>query len=133
MYQYLRLPVSEIFLDQNNPRFSPVSSQRDAIEAMLEEQGEKIYQLAEDIAKYGLDPSKRLIVFIENERYIDGDGNRRLTVLKILETPDLIRGHRSFKKYQNLSKDFNVPIDVDCVVYSSRDEIRHWLEIKSFG
>ena len=60
------------------------------INVMFNELGDKLYELAKDITEHGLDPSKRLIVFKEKGKYIDGDGNRRVTVLKALETPDLI-------------------------------------------
>lgn len=134
-YAFKKLKVSAIHLDQNNPRFPPVTNQRGALHAMLNEQGDKIYNLASDMAQHGLDPSKRLIIFVENGKYIDGDGNRRITVLKILETPDLILGHDSYNKFKELSNNLkNRKIDeVECVVFQSRAAIRHWLEINHDG
>lgn len=134
-YEFKKLRVSAIHLDQENPRFSPVANQREALHAMLNEQGDKIYNLACDIVQHGLDPSKRLIIFKEKNKYIDGDGNRRITTLKILETPDLIQGHKSYSKFKKLSKSVgNKKIDeVECVVFQYRSSIRHWLEINHSG
>ena len=92
------LKVSELFLDESNPRFPEVRNQRDAIEAMLEDQGDKVANLAMDIYSNGLNPSSRLIVFKEKNRFTDGDGNRRLTALKILETPSLADSYPRIKK-----------------------------------
>lgn len=134
-HEFKKLKVSAISLDQENPRFPPVANQREALHAMLKEQGEKIYNLACDIAQHGLDPSRRLIIFVEKGKYIDGDGNRRITTLKILETPDLIIGHDYYDKFKKLSKQIgDKKIDeAECVVFQSRSSIRHWLEINHNG
>lgn len=129
-YEDKTLKVSELFLDERNPRFPEVNNQRDAIQAMLEEQGEKIANLATDIHKNGLNPSSRLIVFKENNRYTDGDGNRRLTALKILETPSLTDSHPRIKKRirQTLSTKGSIPKEVACVVFKQRKQARQWIE-----
>lgn len=134
-HEYMKLKVSTILLDQKNPRFPSVTNQRSALHAMLNEQGDKIYNLACDIVQHGLDPSKRLIVFKEKSKYIDGDGNRRITALKILETPDLIKDHKSYAKFKKLAKTIkNKRLDeVECVIFQSRSSIRHWLEINHSG
>lgn len=133
-YEFENVKIADIRLDQENPRFLPVSTERDAIQSMLEEQGDKLYILAKDIAHYGLDPSKRLILFKEKKQYIDGDGNRRVTVLKILETPDLIKTHKLHAKFKKLSQNRSTIIDsAECVVFPSRTAIKHWLEINHGG
>lgn len=76
-----------------------------------------------------------MIIFEEKGKYIDGDGNRRLTALKILETPDLIRHHKSYAKFKKLSGNIgaNKVDEIECVVFQSRPSIRHWLEINHNG
>ncbi|MDO9282431.1 MAG: hypothetical protein Q7T88_08635 [Methylotenera sp.] len=127
--------ISDIQLDEKNPRFTPVSNQKEAINVMFNELGDKLYELAKDITKHGLDPSKRLIVFKEKGKYIDGDGNRRVTVLKALETPDLISIKKYRDKFSELSKAFKKRKveKVDCAIFSSRNDINHWLEINHGG
>lgn len=124
------LKVSELFLDESNPRFPEVRNQRDAIEAMLEDQGDKIANLAMDIYSNGLNPSSRLIVFKEKNRFTDGDGNRRLTALKILETPSLADSYPRIKKkiQQILATKGSVPTEVSCVVFMQRKQARRWIE-----
>ncbi|MFP4379050.1 MAG: hypothetical protein ACLFUS_00995 [Candidatus Sumerlaeia bacterium] len=130
IYEDRNLNVSELFLDENNPRFPKVSNQRDAIEAMLEDQGDKIANLAMDIYSNGLNPSSRLIVFKEKNRFTDGDGNRRLTALKILETPSLADSYPRIKKkiQQILGTKGSVPTEVSCVVFMQRKQARRWIE-----
>lgn len=129
-YEDRTLNVSELFLDESNPRFPEARSQRAAIEAMLEEQGEKIANLAGDIYSHGLNPSSRLIVFKEKNRFTDGDGNRRLTALKILETPSLAKSYPRIKKklQQIFETKGSVPTEVSCVVFKNRAQARRWIE-----
>lgn len=93
--------ISNLLLDLDNPRFPRiVESQREALNLMIEIQSDKIELLASDIAKFGLDPSERLIVY-KNElsedpkSYTVAEGNRRLTALKLLQEPDLSENERT--------------------------------------
>lgn len=135
-YEIKRFNISDILLDQKNPRFEQVNNQREAIKSMIVDQGDKIVALAKDIYTNGLDPSKRMIVFKENGQLVDGDGNRRLTAMKILETPSLAESSSTLKKkieahLKNLNG--SVPTEIDCVVYQDRDAAAHWIEINHAG
>ncbi len=134
-YKEQVIKLNEINLDQDNPRFPPVNSQREAIEAMLKDQGDKITNLAVDIYHNGLNPSSKLILFKEKSRHIDGDGNRRLTALKILETPALADSVPAVRKRIDalLKKSGTVPSKVGCVVFDSREAARHWISINHGG
>lgn len=134
-YKYDSLNISEIQLDEKNPRFPQVSNQKQAIQEMFDSLKDKLFELAKDIVEFGLDPSKRLIVFKQDGKYIDGDGNRRITVLKVLETPDLIVNSRFYGKFNELSKEFKKKkiSKVECVVFNTRSDTRHWLEINHGG
>jgi hypothetical protein len=134
-HEFKSLKVTEILLDQNNPRFPAVQNQKEAINAMIDDQGEKLVNLAKDICESGLDPSKRMIVFREKGKLIDGDGNRRLIALKLLETPSLADSNQTIKKkFETLKSEYKAfPTFVDCVILDSRVESRHWIEINHSG
>lgn len=134
-HQELTIKVADIHLDQENPRFPPVNTQREAIDAVLADQGEKIVTLALDIYQYGLNPSSKLILFKEGSHFVDGDGNRRLTALKILETPSLADAFPKLRKRIDaiLKRSGAVPTEVGCVVFSERDGARHWISINHGG
>lgn len=134
-YHEQTIKVTDIHLDLENPRFPPVNSQREAIEAMLTDQGEKIATLASDIYRNGLNPSVKLILFKEGSHFIDGDGNRRLTALKILETPTLADAFPKIqKKIDAILRGPGVlPTEVDGVVFRDRGTARHWISINHGG
>lgn len=129
------IKVTDLHLDQENPRFPPVNSQREAIDAMLADQGEKIAALALDVFQNGLNPSAKLIIFKEGAHFVDGDGNRRLTALKILETPSLADAFPKIRKRIDaiLKRPGAVPTEVGCVVFSDRNAARHWISINHGG
>lgn len=136
IYEVKKINISDISLDQKNPRFEQVSNQREAIKAMIVDQGDKIIALAKDIYMNGLDPSKRMIVFKENGQLVDGDGNRRLTAIKILETPSLAESSSTIKKKIDAhlnNFEGSVPTEIDCVVFQDRDAAAHWIEINHAG
>lgn len=134
-YEERTIKVTDIYLDQENPRFPPVNSQREAIDAMLTDQGEKIATLALDIYQNGLNPSVKLIVIKEGDHFVDGDGNRRLTALKILETPSLADGFPKVRKRIDaiLKRPGEVPTEVGCVIFSDRTAARHWILVNHGG
>jgi hypothetical protein len=134
-YHEQQIKVADIHLDQENPRFPPVNSQREAIDAMLADQGEKVATLALDIYQYGLNPSAKLILFKSNSHFVDGDGNRRLTALKILETPSLADAFPKIRKKIDaiLKRPGAVPTEIGCVVFSDRNAARHWISINHGG
>ena len=129
------IKVTEINLDQENPRFLPTNSQREAINAMLDDQGEKLVKLALDIYQNGLNPSVKLILFKDGKQFVDGDGNRRLTALKILETPSLADSFPKIRKDIDtiLKRPGEVPTEVGCVIFQDRASARHWIAVNHGG
>ena len=78
--------VSIDILDINteNPRFETVSSQREALTVMIENQRGKLVELANDIAINGLNPSDLCMVTPQENggKFKVLEGNRRITALK---------------------------------------------------
>ena len=134
-YTEAMVKVSEVYLDQENPRFPPVNSQREAVQTMLKDQGDAIIILASDIYQNGLNPSSKMILFKKKNSYIDGDGNRRLTALKILETPSLCDTEPKFRKKIDalLKKNGAIPSKISCVIFNGREDAKHWISINHSG
>lgn len=62
--------VNSILLDTVNPRFDPVSNQREAVESLLGKCGDKIVKLAADIISNGTNLSD--IVICTEEKLSSG-------------------------------------------------------------
>lgn len=140
-YNILRIKVANLLLNPTNYRFSPQTNQREAIEVMLKDQGEKLYKLAEDIVENGLNPSEDLMVTpIEDgnatqKLYKVLEGNRRITALKLLSIPENIEGEEFAKiktRFLKLHKRYakNPISSVMCVVFPNESDANIWIERK---
>ena len=134
------VPITDLFLDEENPRLPiPNQGQRETIRAMATVQGNRLQVLANDIVRYGLDPSDLFIVMeIENKRFVVLDGNRRATALKALENPEIVKGSVSIgvlSALKRLSNEYHTDVidTVSCIVVKDRVEADHWIELKHTG
>ena len=131
------LNINKLMLDLDNSRFSSVpENQRQAIEFMLNQQGDKLLRLASDIIDHGIDPSERLVV-VKDElgNYTVVEGNRRLTTLKILQNINIVNEDKTIRKIKKLLvSNPSTPKFIDCVVYQQDDErYEHWINLKHTG
>lgn len=103
------IKLTSLFVNTENYRFEPLSSQKEAIDKMVEDQGDKLYSLVDDIVTNGLSPVDLIIVTPneDNNKYIVLEGNRRITSLKLLNNPTLIDDKYISlrKKFQKLQKE----------------------------
>lgn len=135
------IKLTSLFINTENYRFEPLSSQKEAINKMVEDQGDKLYYLAEDILSNGLSPIDLIIVIPseEDKNYIVLEGNRRVTSLKLSNNPTLIDDKYISlrKKFQKLQKDKSDKIselkDIDCVVFDNPSEADIWIKRKHSG
>lgn len=139
MSSTLELNIDELELDLKNPRFAGLSSQREALEKIVVNQGIKLVNLAEDIVHNGLSPAHRMLVMKalgkKSSTYIALDGNRRLAALRVLSNPSVLDGmdgvaDTTSRRLRNLAMTFN-PADVqpiDVSVCRDEEEARHWIE-----
>ncbi len=138
---YKQIPLSNLLLNIENPRFDLVGNQREAIQAMISDQAEKIYNLAKDIVESGmLNPSELVVVTpiqSDKKHWVVLEGNRRVTTLKILATPELISANNAsfYKKIKPLSVKFkkNSITDVSCVIFTDPEEPNKWIKLKHTG
>ena len=97
-YQKIDIELDKLLVNAENYRFEPVKDQHEAMITMLRSQNNKIIKLARDIAERGLNPTRRLQVKgTLNGKYVVLEGNRRITVLKLIANPDEIPGDYLFK------------------------------------
>jgi hypothetical protein len=131
----LTIPLTSLGLDELNPRLDPQTSQREAIRAMVKQQGEKIVNLAADIAEHGISAAERFMALEQENsrfRYISLDGNRRLVALKLLHEPllaDGIMSGRLLTRLKRLANTFSDdPIDeIEIAVFENREHGALWV------
>lgn len=129
------VPVSKIFLDNENPRHPPIESEGEIIAKLFS--AEKVKGLAEDIAQHGPSPLDRIGVIPHPkvpDAYIAVEGNRRLCALKLLNDPEKAPTEPGRKAFRALKQSLNAPLkQVEVVIFPSREDARHWMRIRHEG
>ena len=133
------LSLDQILLDLENPRNDITESQRTAIGAMIDEQADKLVNLAKHISENGISPSKLPIVTphpTEKNKFIALDGNRRITAIKILAEPELANLSKNSavaKQLKAIKFDIKKLRKISCAVYESRTEALPWVKLEHTG
>jgi hypothetical protein len=142
MPETIPIRPADLLIDEENPRLSePNAGQHEAQRALAQHLGKKLTAMAVDIVNFGLNPSELPIVMAHASnpsRYVVLEGNRRLAALRAMENPESLADAVSadvLKKIRKLSKEYQKnPIEeVTCTVVKSREEARHWVELKHTG
>ncbi len=142
MHTFQSIAVSTLLVDSENPRIEAnPDNPKEAIQAVVANQKEKLIVLAKDIVDYGLNPAESPIVMpneADKDFYVVLEGNRRVTALKVLMAPDLMDGvveNTLLRRIKTLSEEYQkAPIShISCVVVESRDEANHWIELRHIG
>ena len=135
------ISLSDLMVNAENYRFDPVASQKEAIDKMIENQGDYLYNLAEHIVKNGLNPTDAIQVFQsthDKTKYIVLEGNRRTVALRLLNNPEIIEGaeyaslKKKFKNLAEVNRDTIASIisKIDCLVYDDPQDADTWIGIK---
>lgn len=139
-YHFKSIKVANLLVNSENSRFEEAAeNQRETILTMIEDQKEKLFNLAKDILDAGLNPSDLPIVIPEEtipNRYIVLEGNRRVIAIKILLEPALIpEKNKLFKRFKKLSLNIHQTRfdEIYCVVFENEDDADRWIELKHTG
>lgn len=135
------IKLASLFVNTENYRFEPLSSQKESIDKMIEDQEDKLYSLADDIVTNDLSPVDLIIVtpIEDSNKYIVLEGNRRITSLKILNNPTLIDDKYASlrKKFQKLQKEKSEIASglksINCAVFENPAEADIWIKRKHSG
>ncbi len=136
-----KVKINDLLVNTENYRFEPVASQKEAIDKMVDDQGDKLYNLAEHILKNGFNPNDKVQVVVSNHditKFNVLEGNRRTVAAKLVHTPELIdhSKHTSLKKkFKKLHDDNKRHLvkEIDCTVYENPAEADIWIKLKHAG
>jgi hypothetical protein len=138
---HIELTIDDLLLDEDNPRIGAVSSQSEALEAIVRLNLSHFRNLMLSIKENGLDPGDSLYV-IESE--VDGDfivleGNRRLSAMAVLNNPNILDGTElpavTKKSLLRASSGFNRENvePIRCVLFETRNEANEWIYRRHTG
>lgn len=112
--------LTDLLLDEGNPRIRAAHDQRACIERILRKEDHMV-NLMKDIANRGLTTMPIIVMPTGDGRYKVMDGNRRVTALKLLNSPDTCPDERLKPLLRQLLKDHRDVIPETVDVMSSDD------------
>ena len=137
-----RLKINALLLDLKNPRMLEARDQKEAIQNIIKDQGQKLIVLAKSIIERGLNPIDSFFVLKDkkdSKKYYVLEGNRRLAALQILNNPRALNKinltDRQKKNWQDLASQFRKSLvePISCHEVKSRKEANYWLELRHAG
>lgn len=137
-YEMKKVSIHSLLLSNNNPRLDASFEEYEAILKMINNQKDKLYVLASDIAEHGLNPLEIIGVYPSDlyvGLYVVGEGNRRVTALKLLNNPSILQdiNHALFSKFKKISNNNIIDFNIDVAVFKNEKEMQHWIEIRHKG
>ena len=129
------IDVGKLIVNPENYRFDPVDKPSEAVDLMLEEKGSEIYILAKHIYEHGLDKAKdSRVLEVKKDLFIVLDGNRRVTAIKCLHDPGIVKDSTLRSKFLALLKTKGrVPSKVNCWVYDTEKDAAEWIKLDHTG
>ncbi len=126
-YSKKKLAVTDLLLDLSNFRTGTVSDQTSAISALINSNANKIKGLVTNISENGFLDLDIPCVFPDptnSGKYIVGEGNRRISSLKMLKTPALAKNTplmEYIKKIKSRSTK-KIPSKIECAIFESKKD-----------
>lgn len=141
MTEHLELSIDELLLDRDNPRLGSVSSQSEALASLVRLNPGHFRNLMASIRDYGLDPGDSLYVVpsADGDDFVVLEGNRRLSALKVLSSPDILAGTdlpESTKKplvREALGFERSKVEPIRCVRFDDREHANDWIRRRHTG
>lgn len=138
----IKLKIEDLILDHDNPRIPHAEGQQDALQKVVKAPRIKLVKLAQSIAARGLNPMDRLLVLRVNqkpEKFIAVEGNRRISVLKLLAKPSIMTGldmpGPMKKALEKTAKTFDKSLvePISCFELDARQDGDYWLQLRHGG
>lgn len=132
-FNYRKIKLSDITLYDENPRFEKAFSETEAVQKIIQAQGDKLVKLAEHIIDYGFNPTDIPIVFKKEKKFIVKEGNRRMASLMIVNDPNLVFSNEALKNKFLLLKSQKghlLPERVLCAVFKNPHDADEWVRLK---
>lgn len=137
MVEYKSFNITNLLLNPVNPRYNPVEHQTESINAMVQDQEEKLVTLARHIVENGLNPMEIILVKYDDGKWVVREGNRRVTALKLLNEPSLTPPEypKIKKEFQSLGNSMGKKLlqEIPCVILDDESEINEWVRLKHTG
>jgi hypothetical protein len=135
-HKTINVPLSKLYLDNDNPRHNHIDNERDIIAELVKH--EQIMPLARDIAEQQDTSPLDNIYVMQHETlkgaYVVHDGNRRVCALKLLADPDKAPTAKQRDQLRQWkAKAGRLPRSVEVVCETDPERVHFWKARKHEG
>jgi len=136
MIENRKIKISELSLWDENPRFPDKyfnQTEEELINFFLQKKNFKIRELAEAIVNdFDLPQLEKIIVLELQDQNVVIEGNRRLTVYKLLVNPELTQDEKLRDFFKKLSNKISIDEDyeLECLITSEKEEALKYVDRK---
>lgn len=129
------LNVKDLIVNPENYRFDSVDTEDEAIEVMLQDKGKEIVNIATHIVDKGLDQARDIRVIKKEGQYVVLDGNRRITAIKCVLNPGIVKDAKFRVKFEALNAKAKVSTleNVNCYIYPTEEASSEWVRLDHTG
>ena len=133
--EYKNVRSAQVLLDQENPRLPDgTSSDKEAINRLLDDGFEQLIALARDLVDMGVtNPAELPILVRAGRKYLVLEGNRRFAAMKLLADPKLANLPEHQAAFKRIAERGKPPTTVYSCVAPSREEADHWIMLRHTG
>lgn len=130
------IAIKDLFLWDENARFPDKyfnKSEKELIEYFTSKKDFKIKELAEAVVKdFDLPQIEKIIVYKHEDRLIVLEGNRRLTVYKLLSDPNLTNDGKLKDFFKRLKTQISVTdnLDLECLITENKEQGLRYIDRK---
>lgn len=131
-----KIGIKDLNLWDENPRFPEEyfkNEEKALIEYLLKKEHMRMVDLCKSISEnFNLTPLEKLVVWNSESGYIVLEGNRRLTIYKLLANPKIISNKKNQDFFKEQSKKVNIDdnFEVECIVVDDKEEGLKYVELK---
>ena len=132
----LELEQDQMVLDKENPRIGSVSTQSEALSAVVLLDARHFRTMMQSIKDHGLDPGDSFYIIDDengDEGYVVVDGNRRLAAVQVLVNPVILKGtslpEAVVNSLEKIAEGFDKKLaaDLRCVRFQNRSDANEWI------
>lgn len=136
MSKNIVLNISNILMDEENPRHDKINGQREILNWHVQHLGPKLILMMRSLAENGQsDIDKVLVTQVRGvaNKYVVKEGNRRVAALKLLNNPSLCDDDLFRRRIQSINIGDQLSFDIDCVNIKDQRRVAWLMGLRHLG
>ncbi|MBI6856099.1 hypothetical protein YA0002_25380 [Pseudomonas cichorii] len=136
MSKNIVIHISEILMDEENPRHDKINGQREILNWHVKHLGSKLILLMRSLAQNGQsDIDKVLVTPVRGaaDLYVVKEGNRRVAALKLLNDPSLCDDQLFKRRIESVSTSDQLSFDIECVNIKDQRRVAWLMGLRHLG